>query len=106
MKDENKATPEVINEEQLGEISGGSGRSGASPGGFDSGGYVKPDPQCIYKTTPDSVTKNWPEQTFIEDGVEVRRVKCQSTNFCFSCKCKDTTNCKDTWHRLYVCWLS
>ncbi|MCL2049146.1 MAG: hypothetical protein FWG87_10520 [Defluviitaleaceae bacterium] len=109
MKDENAANEaKAITEEQLGEVSGGYGGyelpplNPSNPSG-GSGGGVKPDPVCTFQRAADHVKATWPEQIFIEDGVEVRRTKCGNTNFCFGCRCKGTWICKDTWHHTQSC---
>ncbi|MCL2049148.1 MAG: hypothetical protein FWG87_10530 [Defluviitaleaceae bacterium] len=86
MKDENKATSEVITEEQLGEVSGG----------FD---FKLPSTEHCY-FTPISSSDTGLLVTKTVD--EVMWVKCQARS-CTSCACNNSAACAGAWHKQGGC---
>ena len=84
-----QANASILNEEQLGEVSGGSFRAPSGPPPMQG-------MMCGFYNLQD--LDNSPRQVFVENGVEVTRIKCQQTDFCAECKCKGKQSCANGWH--------
>ncbi|MCL2049152.1 MAG: hypothetical protein FWG87_10550 [Defluviitaleaceae bacterium] len=101
----------AITEEQLGEVSGGIGPSHSNTpppvSGLPNGNNTIPESQlsCKFGVLSPLVGGANEQKTFVENGVNVPRTKCEKTQFCFLCICKGTQKCIDGWHLQQACNL-